>query len=152
MAKFGEITATQVWAAATRTLTDLDLHDLVSYPVPASGYPTTTITTSASADTFGSWTQLVADVGTGKQLRGVMVSVAHGFQVAGEIEVGVGGAGAEAVIYRFAARNYMRTDVGWFVPLWVPVEVLMANNARLSARARSAQAAANDFYVSPVVA
>ncbi len=147
----GEVAA-NVWAAPARTLSALALENLLDYSLPLSHYPVTLIVSSGAANVFGAWTQLIADVGVGKQLRGVIVTANHGYQVSNQIEIGVGAAPNEAPIYRFTWRDHLKaTDTGWIPPFYIPVDVLLADNARLSARVRIEQAAVYGAFISSVV-
>lgn len=151
MPKEGSVQPTDIWAASARTLTALPLHDLLNYPLPTSAYPITNVYSSAIANTFGSWTELVADVGSGKQLRGIIMTMVSAWQNSHEIEIGVGAAPGEMAIYRFTRRDFLRTDAGWLQSFYVPIEILLADNVRLSCRIRMDFSNVSQIYISPII-
>lgn len=74
MPKFGELVDTDVWAVASRTLTDFSAEEIFDLPAVDDHYGNIYVSSSATADTFGSSTQASADVGTGKRLILVIVT------------------------------------------------------------------------------
>ncbi len=152
MPEFGELLPTDVWAAAARTLTAFDARTLFALPLTPSYYPAISSTQSATANTFGSWTEISADVGTNRRLVGVLVSMEGNQARSIEVEIGEGAAASEAAVARFSLPFRLTSDVSYppivFVPLWRP----LTNNARLSVRSRSSFAAAFAVSVVAVVA
>lgn len=125
--------------------------NFVDYSLPVSHYPVTVVSASGTADVFGDWVELIADVGVSKQLRDVIVTPTHAWQASNQIEIGVGEDGSETAIYRFTFRLYLRSDAGWFQALRIPVGKMLAANARLSARARIDMDGDASFYISVIV-
>ena len=88
---------------------------------------------SAGVNTFGSWVQILADVGTGKKLVGITVvvgSTTTDTDIA-EIEVGEGAAASEVAVSRI---NTLGTGVIHWI--FIPLNRTLTNNARISVRAR----------------
>ena len=88
---------------------------------------------SAGVNTFGSWVQILADVGTGKKLVGitVIVKTATTDTNIAEIEVGEGAAASEVAVSRI---NTLGTGVIHWI--FIPLNRTLTNNARISVRAR----------------
>ena len=126
--------AVAIWAAATRVLTDISMEDVMDTPGFDSGYQNANLTGGA-ADVFGVWAQISANVGTSKRLLYVVASPAAAW-VAGEVEIGEGGVGAEARITGFGIPS--RTSSITVIPVFKS----LTNNARLSARLRESGGAA----------
>ena len=138
MPEFGELQPTEVWAATTRTLTDISEEEICDLPLLESRYRLGTIASAASADGFGSWTQLIADVGTGKRLiylgmRPDSLTVDAWF----EVEIGEGASGSEAAVARMNGICY-----GSSAMLTKRLNKSLSNNARITARVRDHSASA----------
>jgi len=147
---FGELLPAAVWAAATRTLTnpsgvfsdatrtltDLSLEEVADLPAIDDNYPNASATSAAASNTYGSWVELVANVGAGKRLLFVVIrNVSLGDA---EVEIGEGGAGAEAAI----TRVLLRGEGGVF-----PLFRALTDNARLSARAKDTNSSALGYQI-----
>ena len=142
-----------VWAAASRTLSAFAAEELFDLPIMDSVYPGATIAASAVANTFGSWVELSANIGSGKRLIGVIVfttTIAPG--VYWEVEFGEGAAAAEAAIARIEGSSYRASHAGYMPMVYYPLWKALSTNARLSARVRNSEAVANGFQVSVLVA
>ncbi len=129
-----EITAA-VWAAAARTLTAFNAQALFDLPLVDSTYAAQAEPVSGGgAGVFGSWVELLADVGVGKRLLWVLIGPRTQSETTYELEIGEGAAGSEAAITRFTGFTEWATAVGSpSLPLWQPWRSL-TNNARLSCR------------------
>ena len=131
--------ASQVWGLVRRSL---------RYPIFDSIYPNTTATTSATANTFGAWVQISADIGTNKKLYYVVVGTlnATSSDRSIEFEIGEGAGGSEVAVARggllIAAVNAVSMG---YMPIVVSIHVNLTNNARLSVRAKNSVAAANTY-------
>ena len=152
MPRFGEILPADVWAAATRTLTDISIEDIFDLPDLTTLYPAVTVPASAVANSFGAWTTLVADVGTGKRLLYVIITPDVGVTLNWEIELGVGAAPNESRITRYAAAWQADSGAGKSSVQIVPVFRVLADNARLSARARNSVATAYNYLTAVLYA
>jgi len=145
MPRFGHVSAADVWAAGTRTLTDLSAEEIFDLPAldafapSGQGY----VESAAPADQFGAWVELVADVGAGKRL--IELSVRPDSSTAAEIEIGEGASGSEVAI----ARSQAMTQAGHTqrIQFWKS----LTDNARLAARARDAEATAKAYYMMLVI-
>ncbi len=153
-----ELTAAQVWAAATRaltnpsgvwsdasrTLTAFAAQDLFVYPAKDDTYAVTSPVSSASADTYGSWLQAIADVGVGRVLLHLLIANNNSLlagQVA-NIQVGVGSAGNEAAVETVNIPGNTNVSV-----IMVPVFCVLSDNARVSLRVKNTTAAALTWRV-----
>lgn len=92
------------------------------------------LTSSASADTFGAWVELVADVGTSKKLIYMVIVDAGASGNSSEIEIGEGAPAAESAI------SLLSLIAG--IQLSIPLSRTLTDNARLSARIKRSNAAA----------
>jgi len=133
MPRFGELLPADVWAAATRTLSAFAAEELFVYPAYDSIYGGVSPASSASADTFGSWLELVADVGVGRVLANVHVFVGGGLSAGSNLimEFGEGAAGAEVAIDSLAFEG-----VGVNHSFGTPLYRALTDNARLSVRVK----------------
>jgi len=88
---------------------------------------------SAGVNAFGSWVQILADVGTGKKLVGINVVVRSAMAETNiaEIEVGEGAAASEVAVSRI---NTLGTGVIHWI--FIPLNRTLTNNARISVRVR----------------
>jgi hypothetical protein len=135
------LSADQIWSIATRRLREPNVEDDTYASITA-------ITSSATADAFGAWTQLMANVGTQKILKGVVVTFA-GSAYKALIEIGIGASGSETAIARIPFnRPAGATAAG---VLYVPIDKELPDNARLSARVKDSNAAADTYYVAPII-
>lgn len=135
-----------VWSDATRVLTAFAAQDLFIYPAKDTGYNSGLAASSATADAFGAWVQLVADVGVGRVLMGLVIKPAPGAaeNLRAEVEIGEGGAGSEA---RIDSVAFPYSVAGQVAPFYVPFLRSLTNNARLTARVRNQEAVAQNFNV-----
>lgn len=140
-----------VWAAAARTLTAFDARALFDLPLAPSYYPVTIPTASATANTFGSWVQISADVGADRRLIGAHMVLAASQPASVEVEFGEGASAAEAAVARATFRHQLSSDVGMIPGVYIPLWVALTDNARLSVRVRCSFAAAFDLYVAAQV-
>ncbi len=151
MPRFGELLDTDVWAAATRTLTAFAAEEIFDLPAIDDAYPKVLALSSAVVDTFGSWVEISADVGTGKRLVALSISPWTGLSEAqsADIEIGEGAAGSEAAITHVPIPSGSSISTSR-----VPVYLWRAltDNARLSVRVKDEDAAANNYSISPYIA
>ena len=152
MPKFGELLATDVWAAAARTLTDISAEEIFDLPEIDSTYPGKTVTSSATADTFGSWAELVADVGVGKRLLGIVIGLATAATAHVEVEIGEGESGSESAITRGNVSALVMSPAGVGGPIFIPLWRTLTDNARLSARIRDSVVTPAGHRVVPLIA
>ena len=149
MPKFGELLPTDVWAASARTLTDFSAEDIFDLPSLDNTYNYAVPATSVSADTFGAWAEIVANVGVGKRLIAVVVRNDAAVSPAIiQFEIGEGAAAAEAAITRFTAVLGAAASASHVVYLWRS----LTDNARLSVRAKCSDGASRTFVVTPHIA
>ena len=135
-----------VWSDATPVLTDFSAQDLFDLPIMDSTYQVAGISSAASADAFGSWVELVADVGSGKRLLYVVVFCRATGVVNVECELGEGAAASEVAVARVqAALNVNELIV-------IPVFRSLTDSARLSARIRDENAGAINYTVKVMIA
>ncbi len=151
MPEFGELLPADVWAAVARTLTAFDARTLFDLPLMPSYYPAAISTQSATADTFGSWVQISANVGSNRRLVGALVSMEGNQPRTIEVELGEGAAASEVAVARFSIPFRLTSDVAYPPVVVVPFWKSLSNNARLSVRSRSSFAAAFTVNVVPLV-
>jgi len=103
-----------------------------------------TLTTSASANTFGNWAQCIASVAQDSYLNcGIVYTSANSeIQV---FEIGVGANPSEAMIYRITAYGGAAIS-GHAFTCNTPIKI--ASGARISARASTNSANARTVYIS----
>ena len=146
MPRFGELLPADVWAASSRTLSAFAAQDLFDLPIIDAQYPGTTVSASASANTFGSWAELVANVGAGKRLIGVVILADVAASTTyWEMEFGEGAAGAEAAVARVEGAMQELSGVGRTPAVVFWLWKSLTSNARLSARVKANRAAAWGF-------
>jgi len=150
MPKFGTDiapTAAEIWAAATRTLTDFSAEEIFDLPIFDDTYAQVSPTSSATADTYGSWAQFSADIGVGKRLLFVVIRNDNDTTIInGELEIGEGASGSEAAVARV-----LYTIGGW-AQLVFPVWKSLTDNARIACRCKDNEAEAIRLCVHPMVA
>ncbi len=100
-------------------------------------YGVTTPLSSASADTFGAYVEVSADIGVDKTLK-----YFHGRSEAGnsnvcELEIAEGAAASEVVKLRY---KFIAAEM-----VYVPTNFPFTDNARIAVRVRDSQAAAKEF-------
>jgi hypothetical protein len=135
------LSADQIWSIATRRLREPNVEDDTYTGAIA-------ITSSATADAFGAWTQLIANVGIQKVLKAVVITFLGGTYRA-LIEIGIGASGSETAIARIPFnRPAGGTATG---VLWAHIDKELPDNARLSARVKDSNAAADTYYVAPII-
>ncbi len=99
---------------------------------------------SGSIDTFGSWVECSADIGTGKVLQGVILSIESGLvqTTEAELEIGEGASASEVAKERIQiignATNHS---------LFIPLNRVLTANARISVRTRDSLASAKTLGV-----
>ena len=137
--------AAAIWANANRLLSDISAEEIFDLPIFDSTYALASPASSGTADTFGSWVQISADVGVGRRLLYVVIGVLNslGGSNHGEMEFGEGGAGSEAAVTRAQFLGVQTDHQQIVVPLWRA----LTDNARLSVRARDSVASAYTFRV-----
>ena len=142
-----------LWAHASRTLTAFNAQALFDLPIMDSVYPGVAPVTSATANAWGSWMAILANVGIGKRLIGVVIMPETGAaDVDFELELGEGAAAAESAIARVSGQWWQASNVGFLPPLYFPLWRKLTDNARLSVRARHDQAASAAYKVNVLVA
>ncbi len=109
--------------------------------------PLKEIVSSATADTFGSWVQLSADIGINKALYSFLAY--HALNQAGVegtiFEIGEGASSSEVAVLRV---KYSLHGSGEILPIH-NVYLPLTDNARISARVKDGEAQANttDFVI-----
>lgn len=134
------------WAAATRELTHISAEEIFDLPTFDDLYEVGSISSSGSADAFGSWVELVADVGVGKRLCYLSINPS-GSVVNVQVQVGEGVFGSESPIeyINFGVRKEGQNQViGTFLAL--------SDNVRLSARAKDSTAGAISYTLGVMIA
>lgn len=152
MPRFGALQASAVWAATTRTLTDFSAEEIFDLPIFTEFYPDAAVSSAALANTFGSWTQLLADVGTGKRLVFLVLDFRSGLSTPWEVEIGEGASGSEAAVARACGRVDWHSSAGFKGIVVVPLWKSLTDNARISARAKDDSNAAVEYGVVLLVA
>ena len=139
-----ELTAALVWAAATRTLSAFAAQDLFLLPAKDDIYVTASPISSASADTYGSWVQLSANIGAGRVLVGIVVFSVTTLTAGGnlDLQIGEGASSSEAAV---ETVNLPGTGTNYtvFIPLWRA----LTDSARISVRAKDSIASAITYRV-----
>jgi len=118
-----------------------------------STYTTTIIipASPATVDTFGSWFQYSADIGTGKKLLGIYIQngpAALADTNNFELEIGEGAVSSEVAVSRVGGWG-QGAEKGY---VFTPLNRTLTNNARISVRVRDSEAGANNFAVYILVA
>lgn len=105
---------------------------------------------SATANTFGSWAEIDASTSADSWLAGITVSVppkaaAYVFC----IEIGTGAAASELTKIRISFSYQYKSDVGYLTPLVysLPMPIKVLSGTRIAARASDDQAAANALLI-----
>lgn len=142
-----------VWAASARTLTAFNAQALFDLPIMDSVYPCVTSIASGTANVFGSWVQISADVGVGKRLIGAEITPGYGVGVSAfEIEFGEGAAGAEVAIARISGKGYCASSAAYRPMYCYPLWKSLSTNVRLSVRVRNDTANAYGYDVAALIA
>lgn len=110
------------------------------YLIPAGPGLGTTVTSSASADTYGSWTEMRSASGNALYIVGISVSP-NGSAGYTQIDIGTGGAGAETSI----SETIVRGTAAETKPFLYPIAV--AANTRIACRVADEDASAQDARV-----
>ena len=157
MPKVGTVEKAQisaaVWAESARTLTDFSAEEIFDLPLMDSIYPGVAVYSSATANAFGSWVQLSADVGVGKRLIGAVFGISYtALQALFEVEFGEGASAAEVAVARVEGVSDYVTAAGWKSTISFPIWKSLSDNARLSVRVRDNVASAYIYLVSVMVA
>ncbi len=143
------LVATDVWAAAARTLTDFSAEELFDLPELDSTYGNGIPSSGGVGGDFGAWVELVADVGVGKRLIAVPVRQDTATGPANiEVEIGEGANPNEAAITRFSCAFRSTMGENAVVYVWRS----LTDNARLSVRIRDSDAAARTYVVGTMIA
>ncbi len=144
--------ATAIWAEPARTLTDFSAEKLFDLPELTSPYPYTTLTSSVSANVFGSWVEIIADVGVGKRLIAATWSTDLNANQANQVEFGEGASGSEIAITR-ATKPFIVVGTGAIYPIWShDFWRSLTDNARLSVRVKDDLAAGKNYFLTVQVA
>lgn len=145
--RFGELLPATVWAAAARTLTDISAEEIFDLPAFDDNYVSASPVTGGSADTYGAWVLISADVGVGKRLIGCSFVVGGaGASRPVEFEFGEGTSGNEVAVARLIL-SIQEYRWGTF-PLWKS----LTDNARLTVRAKGSVAGARTHFASAMIA
>ncbi len=92
------------------------------------------VTSSASSNTFGSWVEMVADVGDRDvYIKGVGVTTLSTSAWAMEIEIGKGAAASEVAVFKGA--SYMGSAANTYS--FIPVGIRVPASSRVSARIKT---------------
>ena len=103
---------------------------------------------SSSIDTFGSWTELFSNIGTGKKILGLFCKNGSGGagKASFEIEIGEGASGSESTVSRIS--GYYAGSENWEFPL----NRTVTNNVRIAVRVREGNTNANSWKIGIIVA
>ncbi len=112
------------------------LHDSV--------YPNVSASTSASANTFGSWVEISSDIGTGKRMTGILIGITNNFPASQvvEVEISEGASSSEVAVDRVQLNGTAKHDL-----LFIPLNRFLTDNARIAVRVRGAEAAVNAINI-----
>lgn len=138
-----------VWAETPRTLTDISVEEIVDLPSLDDTYALARPASSGSADTFGAWVEIVADVGTGKRLLDVRIVSTAGLTNGdkAQIQLGEGPGASEAAITMFDLPGF-----GINISFSVSLFRALTDNARLSVRAKDSVAGAVTYPIAVSIA
>ena len=128
------LNAEAVWAATSRELTGFSADEIFDLPI-YDDIGGVFVASAASADAFGSWAEIAADIGVGKRLMGFNLIHAGAINIDNiTMEIGTGGLGAESAVARGRYNQRASAEIG----MSFLVGVSLADNARLSCRAKDA--------------
>ena len=132
------LNAEAVWAATSRELTGFSADEIFDLPI-YDDIGSVFAASAASADSFGSWVEIAADIGAGKRLMGFNVIHLGAVNIDDiTVEIGTGGLGAESAVARGRHNQRASAEIG----MTFLVGVSLADNARLSCRAKDSSGAA----------
>ena len=152
MPRFGALQATDVWAAAARTLTDISAEEIFDLPALTTTYPNAEPLSAAEANAFGSWVQISANIGTGKRLILATVTPAQAASPAWELEIGEGASGSEVAVTKVSGVNINLSAAGQASPLVFPLWKSLTDGARISCRVKDDSPSALAYEVVLMVA
>lgn len=111
--------------------------------LPAVG---TTVTTSASANTYGSWTEMTASTSAALYIVGISINAASGTENYAALDIGTGAGGAESSVSSlpFNIAEGVTEAKTIMLPAWIAV----AASTRIACRTAGSEAAARGFTVS----
>lgn len=147
MPKFGELLAADVWTPATRTLTDFSAEEIFDLPAMTGKYPSASASSGAGVGTFGVWSEVLADVGSGKRLIGLTMAYNAAVSVYWLLEIGEGGSGSEAAITEVASPANVFSGAGFVQGVFVPLWKSLTDNARLAIRIKDTNGSARNYQM-----
>jgi hypothetical protein len=108
------------------------------YLIPAGPAIGTSVTSSASANTYGSWTELRAASGNALYVVGIEIQVADATNVDYvQVDIGTGGAGSETSVgeAKIIARRHTISDQSWGTyKIELPYPIPVAASTRIACR------------------
>lgn len=111
--------------------------------IPAGPAAGTSVTQSASANTYGAWTQMSASAPGAMEIIGALFAPDSGNMAYAQLDIGVGAGGAEVSIGEAKAQRTFNSGTdgyGHITPFLIPLKV--AAGARVACRIASEAAAA----------
>ena len=118
------------------------------YLIPAGPTSGTTVTSSASADTYGSWTEMRAASGNALYIVGVMMR-AHTNALYTQLDIGTGAAASETSVGETKLGNDGAAD--GFQTMYFPYPIAVAANTRIACRTADEDALARNATVTLIV-
>jgi hypothetical protein len=129
-------------------VTDLSEEEVSDLPDFDALYGQTQIQSAADANVFGAWSQISADIGTGKRLVYLMVTPdGSNASAAYELEIGEGASTSEAAVTRALSPYFHAATLAIF-----RLNRALTDNARISVRARDGSGSALYYDISIMVA
>lgn len=118
------------------------------YLIPAGPSVGTTVTSSASADTYGSWTEMRAASGNALYIVGVSLSVTTSAAYT-QLDIGTGAAASETSVSETKFRSDENNDVDQTI--YFPYPIAVAASTRIACRTADEDAIARNSTVTLIV-
>ena len=118
------------------------------YLIPAGPGSGTTVTSSASADTYGSWTEMRAATGNALYIVGVTVR-GHSNAAYTQLDIGTGAAASETSVSEARFRSDASNAIDQTV--YFPYPIAVAASTRIACRTADEDASARDASVTLIV-
>ncbi len=120
------------------------------YLIPAGPATGTTVTSSSSADTYGSWTEMRAASGNALYIVGVMMR-ANASALYTQLDIGTGAAASETSVGETKLGNDGTASSGGFQTMYFPYPIAVAANTRIACRTADEDASARNANVTLIV-
>ena len=133
-----------VWAASSRLLTDFSAEEILDLPALTATYPGVLVSSSATANAFGDWVEIVANVGTSKRLIYIVFNSVNTTARSWNYEIGEGAVGSEATLTAFSG---ILDGVGALIPRVIRLDRSLSDNARLVVRVKDTIAVALAYSI-----